>query len=122
MNTKTPKKNIETPLAPRGLSDRSGAFWRQTVTAFELENHHLRILEEACRSLDRATEAREILARDGLTTTDNRGNLKAHPAVAVEASSVRLFRTMLRELGLDVASVDEGYTRPPTSTTGRRTK
>ena len=70
------------------------------IENYDLEPHHLRLLEAACSAWDRLTEARETLARDG-TYTEGRYGLRAHPAVAVERDSRLAFARLLRELDLD---------------------
>jgi len=51
----------------------------------------------------RVRQAREQLAKDGPTFTDDRGNLKAHPAAAIEKSAQSAFCSALRLLRLDLA-------------------
>jgi len=39
---------VELPAPPPHLSLEAADWWRQTVAAYELEPHHLKILEERC--------------------------------------------------------------------------
>jgi hypothetical protein len=70
------------PRPPKHLSAPARRLWRDTVEGYELERHHLELLERACRALDQAIDAEEILRRDGLVV-DGRYGPRAHPAVAI---------------------------------------
>jgi hypothetical protein len=59
------------------------------------------ILLGALRSYDRYNEARAIVNAEGLTVTDSRGSLKAHPACSIEAASYKNFLAGMRFLSLD---------------------
>jgi P27 family predicted phage terminase small subunit len=101
------------PKAPPHLSESARAWWRDVVSEFELEPHHLRLLESACGAWDRMAEARRALAAHGaLTYTDERGKILAHPAVAIERDARTAFARLLRELDLD-ASGPKDAPRPP---------
>lgn len=76
--------------------------WRRTVDEFDLQEHHLALLEQACKCVDRLVEARDVLDRDGITTTDRYGAQKQHPAIAVERDSRIALARLVRDLGLDV--------------------
>jgi phage terminase small subunit len=82
---------------------------------YELEPHHCRLLELLGAAWDRCVEAREILARDGLTFVDRFGAPHAHPATAIERDSRLAVARLLRELQLDVSTEAP---RPP-GLTGR---
>jgi phage terminase small subunit len=90
--------------SPAGLKPAAKAVWRSVVDGYELERHHLAVLEAACRELDRAAAAEELLADQGEYLTDRYGGKKVHPAVAVARSSRLAAARLLRELGLQ----DEG--------------
>lgn len=99
-----------TPATPVGLDAASRRWWRSVTEDFELEAHHLRLLEIACRAWDRAEQARRRIAADGAYLHDRFGQLRAHPAIDVERRARDQFRSMVRELGLDVS--------PPAETRG----
>jgi P27 family predicted phage terminase small subunit len=96
-----PAASSAAPPAPRRLSRASRSWWRTIVGDFELEPHHLRLLEAACRSWDRMTEAGAILRDEGIVVQDRYGSPKAHPAVGVERDARIAFARLLRELDLD---------------------
>ena len=99
------------PQPPRHLSREARAFWRSLVADFELEPHHLAILERACEALDRMRQAQVAIAEDG-AYVDGRFGKKAHPALAVERDSRTAHLRALRELGLDLET--PANPRPPT--------
>jgi len=87
------------------------AFWGSLVAEYDLESHHLAILQAACEARDRLDEARATIERDG-PYTQGRWGAKAHPAIAVERDSRLAHLRCLRELGLDLES--PAQSRPPT--------
>jgi P27 family predicted phage terminase small subunit len=97
------------PRAPEGLKSRSQRLWGAVNKDFELAPHELALLEEACRALDRADQARELVDEKGPVVSDRFGQLRAHPALAIERDMRGLFVRCLRELGLDPSTID---TRP----------
>ncbi len=103
---------MKTPLSPTHLRPETAKWWAQIVEEYQLESHHLRLLQSCCEAWDRMAEARERIAADGAYTEDRFKQLKTHPAVAVERDSRISFSRCLRELGLDIeTSADES--RPP---------
>jgi P27 family predicted phage terminase small subunit len=89
------------PAPPKHLRAGTRRWWREIVSDYSLESHHLRLLEVACRTWDRLEEAGEALRRDGLTVTTNSGSTKAHPCVAIERDSRIAFARILREMDLE---------------------
>ncbi len=109
--------NGRTP--PAHLSDASKRFWRRVLREYELETHHLAILTVACEALDRLTEAREAITRDGAYIAGRFG-IKAHPALAVENAARGAALKAIRELGLDLDSpATTSPSRPPSRWRGR---
>ena len=98
---------------PANLSPASRRWFRETAENFILDQHHIKLLELAARTWDRAEEARKLLKADGLTFTDRYGQLKPHPAVAIERDSQLRFARLIRELRLDDEMPDAEYSRPP---------
>lgn len=88
--------------APEHLQPETQRWWRAVARVYSLEAHHLRLLTLAAEAWDRAQEARERIAADGAYLTDRFGQLRAHPAVAVERDSRIGFARLVRELDLDV--------------------
>ncbi|GMV81493.1 MAG: hypothetical protein AMXMBFR7_26770 [Planctomycetota bacterium] len=107
------------PKAPGSLGPAGSALWASLVAEYEFGAHHLETLRLACECLDRLAAASEALRADGLFCEDRFGQKRAHPAVETELSNKRVFSKLIRELGLDVAQVDEGYSRPAHSIQSR---
>jgi P27 family predicted phage terminase small subunit len=101
---------------PKGLRLAQRRLWKAVIAAYEVEAHHLAILEAACRELDRSQEAEDMIRTDGPYMRDRYGGTKAHPAVAVSRSSRLAAARLLRELGLDL---DDETVRLPRSTAYR---
>lgn len=93
---------------PRHLTRASRGLWRQLTAEYDLadEPHALRTLTLACEALDRGEEARQRIAQDGAYLVDRFGQLKAHPAVAVERDSRVAAMRAFRELSLDSELAD----------------
>ena len=108
------------PKAPKHLSEPSRNWWRLCVRDYVLEAHHLRLLQSAAECWDRQQQARQILDREGITFTDDRGNVRAHPAVAIERDARVGFARVLRELDLDVEPPSSDRTAPAALRSNRR--
>jgi phage terminase small subunit len=99
-----------TPRPPKGLTPAARRFWRETLAAFELEPHHLSLLEQACRTLGTIEEAEAAIARDGAYVSGRFG-VRSHPAAAVRDRNRIGFARLVRELGLDLEA--PANSRPP---------
>ncbi|OHB68809.1 MAG: hypothetical protein A2V70_11325 [Planctomycetes bacterium RBG_13_63_9] len=98
----TPKS----PTPPDHLRAATKRWWLSVVRAYELEDHHYRLLTLAAESWDRAQLARRILAKEGMTTFDRFKQIRPHPCIAVERDSQLRFARLLRELRLDEEQSD----------------
>jgi phage terminase small subunit len=98
------------------LSAAAARWYRQIAGEYQLESHHLRLLEAAAGAWDRVQSARAILDEEGLCTTDRFGQRRAHPMANVERDNKILFARLLRELNLD----DDGPDDPRPPRVGRR--
>jgi len=83
--------------APAYLSAEMRRFWKRVMDDYELEHDARLILKTACEAFDRAAQARELIAKEGLILVNRR-----HPAIDVEAQSQGLFLRAMRQLGLDI--------------------
>ncbi|WP_199192757.1 P27 family phage terminase small subunit [Allosphingosinicella deserti] len=110
------------PEPPTHLSASAVEWWCAVMRDYTLEPHHLRLLQAACEAWDRMGQARDALAaHGGLTFTDERGTIRAHPAVAMERDARVAFARLVRELDLDAGAPSEAP-RPPALTSNRREK
>ena len=107
------------PDPPSHLRPDTAQWWRTVLADYELEGHHLRLLQAAAEAWDRLQQAREILERDGLTIRTGDDGLKAHPAVAIERDARLAFARLVRELDLDAGAPAESR-RPPALASNRR--
>jgi P27 family predicted phage terminase small subunit len=98
--------------APRHLKAATRRWWLAVVTDWTLEEHHVRLLTAAAEAWDRKEQAREQIAREGLTVPTKEGGARLHPAVRVETDARLAFARLLRELDLDVIPPAESK-RPP---------
>ncbi len=88
------------PKAPPGLSKRGAKLWRAVLDEFELSPAELELLRSALVALDRADEAAEVIAAEGVTSLDRYGSPKTHPAVDVEARNRVIFARFVAQLGV----------------------
>lgn len=100
------------PTPPKHLNPETKRWFSSVLTEFALEDHHVRLLTKACEAWDRSEQAREALAKHGLTYTDRFGSPRSRPENAIERDSRIAFARLVREIGLDVAPPPEA--RPPT--------
>lgn len=100
------------PRPPKHLRPPTQSWFKTVCTSYELEPHHLRLLQLAAEAWDRAEQAREALAEHGLTFNDRFGQPHARPEIAVERDSRLAFARLVRELDLD-AEATPASARPP---------
>ena len=99
------------PAPPAHLAEETAAWWSDVVAEYELEPHHVRLLTLAAEAWDRGAGARELIEVDGAVVADRFGQLKTHPAVAIERDARIAFARLVRELCLDESA--PGEVRPP---------
>jgi phage terminase small subunit len=92
--------------APPHLSARCKALWAQTIAAFTLEATELELLRLACEALDRAEQARVMLADEGLTSRGRYGQVLPHPLIAVERDSRAAAARLFKQLNLPEAPAE----------------
>jgi phage terminase small subunit len=115
-----PSVPVDLPPPPPHLSPAMQGWWLKVLADYDLQPHHLRLLEAAADSWDRMTAARERLLAEGLTVEGKSGT-KAHPCVNVERDARIAFSRLLRELDLDVDPPPERPVwRPPALRSNRR--
>lgn len=108
------------PDAPSHLSIDAKGWWDSVVRDFDLEPHHLRLLQSAAEAWDRMQQGRQALADHGsLTFVSANGDPKTHPAVAIERDARVAFARLVRELDLDASGPAESR-RPPAIHSNRR--
>jgi P27 family predicted phage terminase small subunit len=101
------------PQPPSHLSPSAAQWWRTTVEAYILHEHHLRLLQLACEAWDEAQKAREQLAREGLTVPGREGGVRPHPCIAIEHGARLTVARLVRELDLDAEPPPPDRIGPP---------
>jgi phage terminase small subunit len=102
----TPKQT----KAPKHLKPATRKWFESVLEDYQLEPHHVRLLQLAAEAWDRCQEAREAIKQHGLTFENKYGETKMRPEVAVEQASRIAFARLVRELNL---SEDPPDSRPP---------
>jgi P27 family predicted phage terminase small subunit len=98
-----------TPKPPAHLGPDGRRLWRNVLREYRMdEGHSLELLRLACEAIDRAEQARVVIAAEGMTI-EGRFGAKTHPAVQIERDSAIRASRLLRELGL----LDVPEARPP---------
>ncbi len=100
------------PEPPEHLSERSKDLWRRLVLRRGGSIGRRVMFQAALEALDRAEQARAMVAQDGLTkTTPATGAIHLHPAVKVELEARRQFTALWSEMGLEWDSKIDGLGR-----------
>jgi phage terminase small subunit len=107
------------PQPPPHLAAPTKTWWKSVVEDYDLEPHHLRLLQLAAEAWDRCEQARDALAANGLTYLDRFEAPHARPEVAIERDNRTAFARLIRELDLDVDPPAE-RSRPPGLRSNRR--
>jgi P27 family predicted phage terminase small subunit len=104
------KNRIKTPS---NLGRDGRQLWREALEQFGVNDAPgLRLLEVACRALDRLHEAQAAIRADGVVILDRYGCKKAHPALRIEKEARDGFLGALRQLNFDIAPPKQPG-RPP---------
>lgn len=91
--------------APSHLSLPARRLYAGIRALYELEAHDAAILVKALEAWDRAEQARQLIADEGIVITSRLGERKPHPAVGIERDSRTAFLAGMRQLGLDYEPV-----------------
>jgi P27 family predicted phage terminase small subunit len=100
---------VRPPGPPAHLKAAGSALFERVIEEFDLNAAETELLAAACVALDRLTEARELLDRDGLVV-ESRAGPRAHPAFQIERDSRVAFDRILARLHLTGVVADQ----PPT--------
>jgi phage terminase small subunit len=110
----------QTMKPPTHLQPTTRDWFAQVVADYNLDSHHLKLLTLAGESWDRGCQAREAIAKHGLTFTDRFGAPRKRPEVSVAEASTIAFARLCRELDLDENSTPPLAPRPPALNSNRR--
>lgn len=93
---------------PKHLGPEGRSYWRAVERRFALEEHHYAVLQAACEAKDRAAEARELIASQGMLIGGDGGRMaRANPLLRVERDAWTAFLRAEKQLGLDVDAPSE---------------
>ncbi len=102
---------------PKHLGTTGAALWRDLHESYEWSDPgELSILDVLCTAADRITEARELIAREGICVPAPRGGTKVHPAHTVEKDNSNRLIAAWKALRLDAdaaPAVQKFLGRPP---------
>ena len=93
------------PRPPGHLSAEMKRWWNDFLKTYDLEASELLLLQAACVSWDRASAAREHIAKIGAVLDDRFGQRKMNPSCGIERDSLATFTRILRQL----MGSDDGY-------------
>src|SRR5262249_42621521 len=104
--------------APAHLRPDTREWWVSVHQDYDLAEHHSRLLTMACEAWDRACEAREILAKDGIVIGGREAAVRPHPCIAIEREARLAFARLVAQLSLDAEApaVDPGMRAAQRST------
>jgi P27 family predicted phage terminase small subunit len=89
--------------APKCLQAPEREHWDAICRSFEVSDPASQLLlQQALEARGRARQARETLTKTGLTVTNKRGDVVAHPAIAIERFAMQNFISAMRLLRLDI--------------------
>jgi len=93
------KLTAGTAPPPAHLSESSKRLWAEVVAEFDVRDAPgLAVLQAGLEARGRAEEARKLLDKEGLTTSGDRGGIKAHPAVTIERDNRAAFVQAMKVL------------------------
>jgi len=88
---------------PKHLTKQAQADWKRFHTDYQLDSDCEDILVELLESMDRKREAQAELKADGITVKNRFGELRPHPACAVERDMRLQILRCLRAIGLPLS-------------------
>lgn len=95
----------ETPKPPAGLRASGRALWRAVLGTYDLEQHELTMLREACRTADSIDGLQNLIDDEGLMGETSQGR-RVHPAL-VELRQQRIaFARLLTALRVPTGEED----------------
>lgn len=98
---------IKIRKAPKNLKTEGRKFWRAVLKEFEFEKtHDFELLAQAAECLDRISECREAINKDGLFLRNRYDKPVEHDAAKIERAQKKLFLSIIREIGLTLQRED----------------
>jgi P27 family predicted phage terminase small subunit len=101
------------PKPPKSLSAEARRRWTSIRNEYDIvDPGGLLILDSGLEAFDRMRQAQRRLKREGLTTKDRFGQVKAHPATVIERDSRAAMLAALKQLNLDLEPLEQRPGRP----------
>jgi hypothetical protein len=107
------------PPAPAGLRDAGAALWENAVRDVEFEDHFLRLLGEAAKTLDTLQALQAVLDAESPIIESPQGR-KAHPALAELRQGRITLARLLAALKIPAVDDEPVKTRAPRGVYGMR--
>lgn len=98
--------------APKHLRAATRKWFERVLNDYQLEPHHVRLLQLAGEAWDRCQEAREALKKHGMTFENKYGETKIRPEAIIEKDSRIAFARLVRELNLSEEPPDSPRPSP----------
>jgi P27 family predicted phage terminase small subunit len=92
---------------PKHLRKNTAAWFSSVLSEYDLDSHHILLLQKACEAYDRSEMAREAILKNGMTFNDRFDRPCARPEIAIERDSRLAFARLIREIGLDISPSSE---------------
>ena len=86
---------------PKHLSETAQGWWTRITAEYSLKDAaSLLVLQAALEAFDRATEAKQLIDKEGAVVRDRFDQAKPHPAAAIERDNRSALIQGLKSLGL----------------------
>ena len=95
------------PKAPAGLKTSGRALWRAVLTDYDLDEHELTLLREACRTADACDALQTVLDAEGVMSESSQG-VRTHPALTELRQQRVTFARLLTALRIPTGETSAG--------------
>lgn len=85
---------------PAGLGETGEALWESVVGEFDLEEHELVTLKEACRTADRLDALDDDMRNQPLTVINSKGDETANPRIVEQRQQSITYTRLMASLRL----------------------
>ena len=99
------------PRPPNGLRTSGRTLWRAVVRDFELDEHEVVVLREACRTADSLDALQALLDEEGTMSSTSQGP-RVHPALPELRQQRIALARLITALRIPAGVEDDGRTGP----------
>lgn len=96
------------PGAPAHLDNAGAKLWEKTVELYDLSEHELAILGQACRTLDMCESLSRVVRRDGYMVKGSMGQKVVNPAIPELRQQRSALASLFRALDLPDVEASSG--------------